>query len=193
MSDPIELAQPAASQRRLILLGCWLLLVVLGWLDDITGYELSFFVFYSAPVGVAAWWLGRRPAVALALGATLSWLLADYLSGEKYSIRFYYYWNGTIHFLAFIINAVTIAKIKSDLDARHALAAELESARAALRAVAALVPACPGCGKPRAAATEAGPAAPLGARSELAGLLCDDCTAAAAHSAGPGASASASN
>ncbi len=164
----------------LILAGCWLLLGVLGCLDYVTGYEMSFFVFYSVPVGVAAWWLGRGPAIGLALGATVTWLIADSLSGAKYSAAFYYYWNSTIHFLAFIINAVTIAKIKSELDRRQALAAELESAREALRAVSALLPACPGCGKPRAAAGhngEADPAALAREHPDLADALCAECKA----------------
>jgi hypothetical protein len=65
-----------------MLAGRWLLLGGLGWLDYVTGYELSFFVFYSVPVGVAAWWAGRWPGIGVALGATLTWLLANYFSGD---------------------------------------------------------------------------------------------------------------
>ena len=57
----------AAGHWGLILATCWVLLGVLGWLDFITGYELSFFVFYSVPVGVAAWYIGRWPAIGVAL------------------------------------------------------------------------------------------------------------------------------
>ena len=169
--------KPGAS-RLLVFAGCLLLLAILGWLDDVTGYEMSFFVFYSVPVGVAAWWLGRWPAIALALVATATWLLADYLSGAKYSAPFYYYWNSTIHFLAFMINAVTIAKIKSDLDRRQSLAVELDSARAALRAITAVLPACPGCGKPRDVTDNDGwpGVAPVARQHrELAAALCDEC------------------
>ena len=141
-------AKPGGRQG-LYVAGCLLLLGLLGFLDYVTGYELSFFVFYSVPVGIAAWYVGRWPAIGVALGATSTWLLADYFGGVKYSAPFFYYWNSAIHFLAFIINAVTIAKIKSDLDRRHALAAELESPRETLRTVSALLPACPACGKPR--------------------------------------------
>src|ERR1035437_1115274 len=142
-------AAKAKGRRGLSLAGCFILLGVLGWLDYLTGYEMSFFVFYSSPVGIAAWYVGRWPAIGVALGATVTWLLADYFSGAKYSAPFFYYWNNTIHFLAFIINAVTIAKIKSDLDRRHVLAAKLKSPGGALRKVSALVPPCPACGKPR--------------------------------------------
>ena len=162
----------------MVLGGCFLLLGLLGYLDYVTGYEMSFFVFYSVPVGLAAWYVGRWPAIGLALAATVTWLLADYFSGAKYSAPFFYYWNSTIHFLAFIINAVTIAKIKSDLDRRQVLAAELAAAREALRTLSALLPACPACGKPRDRAEgnrETGVAALARARPELAVALCTDC------------------
>jgi hypothetical protein len=179
---------PAVGHRGLVLAGCFLLLGVLGYLDYVTGYEMSFFIFYSVPVGIAAWYLGRWPAIGLALGATISWLLADYFGGAKYSAPFFYYWNSAIHFLAFIINAVTIAKIKSDLDRRHALAAELESTRETLRAVSALLPACPGCGKLRDGAEgdrKAEVAAVARVRPELAGTLCADCRANGAKGVAP--------
>jgi hypothetical protein len=137
------------SRPLLVLAASLLSLVGLGWLDYVTGYELGFFVFYSVPVGLAAWYSGRRAAIAVAFAATITWLLADYYSGAKYSQRFFYYWNGTVHFLAFVINAVTIAKIKSDLDQRHQLAAELAAVKEQLKAVSVLVSTCPSCGKAR--------------------------------------------
>jgi hypothetical protein len=180
--------KPVAAQARgrwgLTLAGCLLLLGLLGYLDYVTGYEMSFLAFYSAPVGLAAWYLGRWPAIGLAFGATVSWLLADYFSGAKYSAPFLYYWNSIIHFVAFIINAVAIAKIKSDLDQRHVLAAQLESARELLRTMSALLPACPACGKPRGHAEgegETGIAALARAHPELAGTLCADCRNHGAH------------
>ncbi len=146
--ESISVGEPGAagsSKRPLVIAGCFALLVLLGWIDYITGYELGFFVFYSVPVGLAAWYAGRWPAVLVALGASVTWWLADYYSGAKYSARFYYYWNGTIHFLAFVINAVTIAKIKTELDRRQALGAELEIAHHAVRELETRIADCPIC------------------------------------------------
>jgi ribosomal protein L32 len=59
-----------------------------------------------------------------------------------------------------------------------ALAAELEAARETLRAMSALLPVCPACGKPRDRAeghTEDEIAALARACPELAGTLCADC------------------
>mgnify|MGYP003342362063 CR=1 FL=1 len=47
--------------KTLIFCLCLVMLMVLGWLDYVTGYELNLFIFYSLPVGIAAWYLGRWP------------------------------------------------------------------------------------------------------------------------------------
>lgn len=144
LRGPLQ-APPNSVGRRLgVQALCFALLATLGWLDYLTGYELGFFVFYSVPVGLAAWYAGRWPAVLTAFAASMTWWLADRSNGVNYSSRFYFYWNFSIHFLAFVINAVTIAKIKRDIDERHQLREELHRARAAQR-IKAEAP-CPVCG-----------------------------------------------
>ncbi len=138
-----------AQQKKFVFTGCLVLLILFGWVDYITGYEMGFFVFYSLPVGLAAWYLGQWPGVGIALGASLTWWLADYLAGQRYSSTFYVYWNTAIHFGSFLINAVAIAKIKKTIDQRHRLADDLANTREQLRRVATLLPICPTCRKPR--------------------------------------------
>ncbi len=179
----------AVSQRGnravLIFTGCMLLLLLVGWLDYITGYELGFFVFYTVPVGLAAWYLGRWPGIWLALAATLAWGLADALAGAKYSSPFSFWWNTTVHLAALIINAVTIAKIRLDLKQRDLLATKLEAARQTLRAAAKALPACPVCGKvhPRT-----GPSDPAELRAlardnaDFSEALCAECAQATRRS-----------
>ena len=128
-----------------------------------------------------AWYLGRWPGIVVALGATISWWLADSFAGAKYSSRFSFWWNSTIHFGAFLINAATIAKIKLDLDQRDRLAVRLEAARQALRAAARVLPACPICGQVhpqtrRPAQAELGDLAR--GNADLNGALCAECAQA---------------
>lgn len=132
------------TRQASVFVASFTLLGLLGWVDYLTGYELGFFVFYSAPIGLTAWYAGRWPAVAIALFASVTWWLADRSNGVVYSSRFFFYWNLTIHFLAFVINAVTIAKIRRDLDERHQLLAELRQSRIGPRPNTAGT--CPNCG-----------------------------------------------
>jgi low affinity Fe/Cu permease len=106
-----------------------LALGALGWVDYTTGYELSLVVFYSGPVGIAAWYAGRWPGLVVALAAAIACSLADKLDGLKYSSRFFFYWNLGVHFAVFAINAIAAAKIRAALDERAQLAAELEILR----------------------------------------------------------------
>jgi len=132
-SDFPPLAPISARRKIVVLVAGLLALALLGWVDYFTGYELGFFVFYSVPVGLTAWYSGRWPGFITALGASLTWWLADHLNGVNYSSRFYLYWNLTIHFLTFVINAATLAKIKSELDERRVLVAELHRVKQLLQ------------------------------------------------------------
>jgi len=167
-------------QQLLIFTGCVLSLLVLGWVDYATGYELGFFIVYSVPVGLVAWHLGRWPAIVMALLASIAWWLADSFDGAKYSSAFYWIWNNAVHFLSFVINAVAIAKVKTELDKVHQLAAELEVARRTLTAITPLLAFCPACGQSHPPAAGGGRSvwpehSPL--PPELAAALCADCAA----------------
>jgi len=143
--------RPAKHKTLMVLAGCAVWLAALGCVYRATGYELGLFAFYTAPIGMVAWHLGRGPGIATAFIASVVWYLADRLSGNRYSIAFYGYWNSGMHFGTFMINAVAIAKIKSSLNERHAVERDLAEARQRLRQLAGLVPICPKCRKPRAA------------------------------------------
>ncbi len=130
-------------QTLIVLAGCSVWLAVLGWVDRATGYELGLFAFYTAPVGVVAWNLGRGPGIIAAFIASVIWYIADRYAGDRYSAPFYGYWNTGMHFTTFIINAVTFAKIKSSLDQRHELERALKESREQLRQAANVTPLCP--------------------------------------------------
>ena len=136
------------AKTLIVLAGCAVWLAVLGWVDRATGYELGLFAFYTAPVGVVAWNLGRGPGIIAAFIASVIWYLADRYAGDRYAAPFYGYWNTGMHFTSFIINAVTFAKIKSSLDQRHELERALKETREQLRQAANVTHVCPRCHRP---------------------------------------------
>ena len=120
------------SNRFLIFALCLLLLVGLGWLDFKTGFELNLFIFYSLPVGIAAWYLGLGPGVMMSAASALAWWLADRGAGQKYSSDFVLYWNSAIHVGCFLINALSIAKTREKVDRQEELEATLRERDAEL-------------------------------------------------------------
>jgi hypothetical protein len=60
-------------------------LIVVVVIDYATGYEFMFHTFYSIPVSIAAWYVGRRAALVMSLSSGIAWWLADWASGHVYS------------------------------------------------------------------------------------------------------------
>ena len=98
------------------------LILVLGWVDFVTGWELSFSIFYFAPVALGSWRGGSRAAVALALLSAFMWFSADQLAGHAYSRPWIPYWNASVRFGMFLALGLTLAALHGALQRANALA-----------------------------------------------------------------------
>jgi low affinity Fe/Cu permease len=103
---------PIEHRHALINLGCTVLLVVLTWIDYVTGYEFGFFIFYFIPVSIAAWYVGRRSGLAFAFASGVAWYLSDRLSLHPYSKAFFIYWETFMRLVSFLTTALTLNKIR---------------------------------------------------------------------------------
>src|SRR5450432_3845023 len=70
--------------RWLLLIECILLVLIIGYIDYITGYEISLFIFYAVPILVAVWFLDKESAVLIAVLSALVWWWADIKAGHPY-------------------------------------------------------------------------------------------------------------
>ena len=121
------------------------MLLAVGWLDYVTGYELGVFVLYSVPVALVSWQVGRGPGILFSFFSALAWLLADMYAGQHYSRPFFLYWNTGIRFICFVINAVTLAKIRQTGEEQRKLREKLAAAHAEITALKARTPLCAAC------------------------------------------------
>ncbi len=87
-------------------------LLLIGWLDYITGYELGFFIFYFIPVGIAAWYCGYKDGICIAIASAVCWYFSDRLTHHPYSRAFFIYWEMFIRLLSFLTTAMTLSKIR---------------------------------------------------------------------------------
>ena len=62
-----------------------LLVVLLGLINYVTGYELSFSLFYLAPISLIAWFGGKRLGLVISAASAIAWFSADFFSGDRYS------------------------------------------------------------------------------------------------------------
>ena len=106
------------------------LMLTVGALDYITGWELSFSVFYTVPVAVAAWYLGRRMTWTVAFTCALVWLAVNALAGQQYHNPLIPYWNTLVRFAFFVIIAEVLLALRMTLAALRSLIGELEATAA---------------------------------------------------------------
>jgi diguanylate cyclase (GGDEF)-like protein len=91
-------------------------------LDFATGFQLSFSIFYLAPVALAAWFTNRESTTLLAVTCAVVWLYVDYLSGHMHSSNLIPIWNAGVRLGFFLIAGNLLATVRRLLATQSTLA-----------------------------------------------------------------------
>lgn len=113
-----------------ILLGSLLLLLLVGYLDVITGPELTFAHFYLVPVCLVTWFRGSRWGYFMAFASAGVCLWAEYMGAAFYMSPLLREWN-LLTRLAFFISSVWLLSYWRSIGVR--LAAMVDERTAELR------------------------------------------------------------
>src|SRR5215471_10383500 len=100
----IRLLEDLEKQSRpaLILAGL-AILVLIGIVDYLTGFEVLFSVFYLLEVGLAAWYVGRGFGLVMSVLSVAVWIGGDLAAGAHYSRSFVPVWNAMILMVFYFI------------------------------------------------------------------------------------------
>jgi signal transduction histidine kinase len=79
------------------------LLAMVGYADYITGYELTFFLFYLLPILYVRRYVGLGSAFVMALISAVVWLFVNIAAGEHYSDLLTPIWNTSIRLSVFLL------------------------------------------------------------------------------------------
>jgi len=102
--------------KKMIPLIAILLVVAIGYLDHITGFELALSILYLLPILLVAWYGTRLHAVIISVLSAITWLWADIESGHTFSHPAILVWNTIILLGFFLIIVYAISEIKQLLD-----------------------------------------------------------------------------
>jgi signal transduction histidine kinase len=95
-----------------------LLVWVVGAADYLSGWEISFGLFYLIPIGIVAW-LQRKLNTFIVVGmCALMWMTVDLASGHIYSMKMIIYWNTLVRLGIFAAFGIALVKIR-ELQMRH--------------------------------------------------------------------------
>jgi hypothetical protein len=101
--------------RAKVILASLASLILVSWIDWVTGYEFLFFVFYFVPVAICAWHLGRVSTLAISFLCGVSWVVVDWLSAHHYTVELLRYGNGLTCFLAFAIIGLVVNSLRRSM------------------------------------------------------------------------------
>jgi diguanylate cyclase (GGDEF)-like protein len=89
------------------------LLVIVGVIDYFTGDEVAVSIFYSLPISLVAWYVGRRWGIFMCILSAAAWLGSDLLLGFQHvPIRL---WNATVGLGYFLIVTYALTSLKKAL------------------------------------------------------------------------------
>lgn len=88
------------------------MVALLGWLDYVTGFELSFSFFYLLPIAVCAWYGRRSDAYWIAFISTFVWAVSNRLAGQVYSNEFIRVFNSGVRLVVFLLFAWLLEELK---------------------------------------------------------------------------------
>jgi diguanylate cyclase (GGDEF)-like protein len=97
------------------------LIVVVGTLDLLTGYEIEISFFYLIPISLAAWFANRRLGLAASLTSAVVWLITQVIAKKPYP-QHVIAWNTLIIFSFFFTVAYLLSLLKETLERERELA-----------------------------------------------------------------------
>jgi diguanylate cyclase (GGDEF)-like protein len=92
---------------------CSALLLLIGFIDYITGDEISFSVFYLLPVSFATWRINQVTGILFSVFSAIVWFYSDILSGHVYSHIAIPYWNAFVRLCFFLVVSTLLTKLKN--------------------------------------------------------------------------------
>ncbi len=90
----------------------FVLLIVIGFIDYLTGIEVGFSLFYVIPISIIAGLLKRYEGIIFAVIAALTWEFVELVSGHEFSNHLISAWNTFIRFGFYIIIVYLMHAIK---------------------------------------------------------------------------------
>lgn len=125
------------------------LVVLLGVIDFVSGYELSFSIFYLAPIAFVGWSAGRCEGLIVALLSAIVWLIADMASGRTFSSLFIPFWNAVVRLGFFTVVVLLLSKLQCIYAEQIRLVSELRKTIEQVKILSGLIPMCAWCKKIR--------------------------------------------
>jgi signal transduction histidine kinase len=104
------------QSKEVILCEAIMLALVIGYLDYVTGYEISLVVFYAIPILMVVWFGDRKGSYFIAIFCVLVWWWADLKSGHPYLMNWVQGYNAIMSLVYFVFVIFGGSALKSEIE-----------------------------------------------------------------------------
>jgi signal transduction histidine kinase len=126
----MSFAQYCRSQSQSSILALALIWTLsIGFFDYITGYEISFFLYYAGPILFAVWFLNSKCTTLIVLVSAIVWWWADWKAGHPYFADWVQIWETIVRLIFFSFVAIGGTAIKARRDSMEAWLADMRRLR----------------------------------------------------------------
>jgi len=111
------------KQSRLSVSVIGLILVVfIGVIDYLTGYEVRLAIFYLIPIAFVTWFAGKESGELISIVSTITIFLTDMMAGKAFSYSLIWLWDILAMLGFFLIVALSLSSLKNALEKERMLA-----------------------------------------------------------------------
>lgn len=96
--------------------------LLVKWLDVWTGHEVSFSLFYLAPIGLTCWKVGGRASLIMVGLSAAAWAQAESLAGREYTHAAIPLWNAVVRLTFFLLFTGLLQSLRQAIERQHSLA-----------------------------------------------------------------------
>jgi len=110
----------AGLSKGVLLAEAVFLVIVIGIIDYLTGYDVTFFPFYSIPILLLVGFASTQSAIAICVLSALAWRWADSASGHIYPNEFLHNWDTVVRLIFFWLVVTAGAGFRRNREADRA-------------------------------------------------------------------------
>jgi len=100
------------QSKPFLIISGFILVLLVGVVDYVTGAELSISIFYLIPISLSVLFVNRKGGVLLSVFSSAMGLTTDLIIGHPYSHILIVYWNNAVQFGFFLIIVFILSALK---------------------------------------------------------------------------------
>jgi serine phosphatase RsbU (regulator of sigma subunit) len=103
-----------------------ILLLLIGYLDFVTGIEVSISIFYLLPVALCSWFINKWSGFITAIFSSVILYLSDFLLSRSFSHLIIPIWNAFVMLGFFLLIAYILSAFRDSIDKENTLALNIQ-------------------------------------------------------------------